>query len=257
MKLDLLMALPLAAMITLAACEDDLPTQLPGSKLGSFGEGVVGDSDGNDDPTDDPANQNGATAAGEENTFDHPDGLGGQTKDPFEALEQRQSEGPPEVRSRLHSCQKIQNAALRNMLTAFGVDLAATGDPDPAGELYNKGRDALGGANYASRKAESILWTNSGATKAQDIWAMAAGEIIANLPNAPHCQIDGVGPTLFAEDSPGTVTCNDDAVSCLIGRPATEEHLAICNHIVASATDPEKGKRLAVAALLAAAHTCE
>jgi len=245
--------LSLSVLLVAGACDTELPDGMPGSSLEDFPDGVVGDSNNNDDPTDDAANQDGAYSGGEDNTFDHPDSLGGANKDPFEALAERQEEGPPEVRTRLHSCQKIQNTALFNTLRAFGVDLALTGDPDPAGELFANGGDALGGPNYGSRKGESIVWTNSGATKAQDIWVMAAGEIINNLPNAPHCQVDGVGPAMFDDSN----RCNESAVTCLIGRPATDEHLAICNHIVDSAADPEKGKLLAVAALLAAAHTCE
>ena len=158
-----------------------------------------------------------------------------------------------EIRTRLHSCQKMQNVALSRMLNAFGVDMNATGNPDPAGELYDKGRDALGGANYNSRKSEDLTWTNSGATKLQDIFMQAAPEIIAALPNAQHCQIDGEGVQMFNEDD----TCNDDAVSCLIGRPATDAHMAVCNQAVHSGTTPDKGKAIAVAALLAGAHTCQ
>lgn len=248
-----LLSAPLLALAALGACDNHLPAGIPGSKLAGFDDGIVGDANDNDDPTDDAANQGDAYASGEDNTFDHPDSLGGDTRDPFEVLAERQAEGPPEVRTRLHSCQKIQNAALRNMLAAFGVDLEATGDPAPAGQLFLEGREALGGANYGSRKSESITWTNSGATKFQDIWVMAASEIIANLPNAAHCQIYGVGPNMFEDND----DCNEAAVTCLIGRPATDEHMAICNHIVDSAATVDEGKLLAVAALLAAAHTCE
>jgi hypothetical protein len=51
--------------------------------------------------------------------------------------------------------------------------------------------------------------------------------------------------------------CNEAAVTCLIGRPATPEHLAICNRIIEEADTVDDGKQLAVATLLAAAHTCE
>jgi hypothetical protein len=77
------------------------------------------------------------------------------------------------------------------------------------------------------------------------------------MPTLPQCQIDGVGPNAFNEDN----TCNEDAVSCLIGKPATEEHLAICDYIVSSAgEDPaeiDQAKQIAIAAVLAAAYTCE
>jgi hypothetical protein len=43
----------------------------------------------------------------------------------------------------------------------------------------------------------------------------------------------------------------------LIGTPAQAAHLDFCNITVSSASDPATGKRIAVAALLAAAYTCE
>ena len=51
--------------------------------------------------------------------------------------------------------------------------------------------------------------------------------------------------------------CLADGITCLIGVPATAAHVAICNQTVARADDIESGKRLAVAVLAAAAHTCE
>jgi hypothetical protein len=69
----------------------------------------------------------------------------------------------------------------------------------------------------------------------------------------PQCQVDGVGPAVFDADG----RCVADAVTCLVGRPATKDHLAICDSVVQAATDLEKGKRIAVATLLSAAHSCE
>ncbi len=215
--------------------------------------GTVGNRDDNDDPTDDQDNSKGDYSGDEDNTFDHADSLGGAHKDPFEVLSQRQEEGPPEIRTRLHSCQKLQLATIASMLTVFGVDLNATGSPKTAGQIFNEGRDALGGPNYTSRKSEALTWTNSGATKLQDIFVQAAPEIIAAMPNLAQCQIDGVGVQMFDEND----ECNEAAVSCLIGRLATEEHLAICNQAVQSASTLEKGKAMAVAAMLAGAHTCQ
>ncbi len=245
-------ALWMLAPLMLLACDSDLPTGIGGTTPVDLPDGTIGnpDPDADDDPTDTP---DGHAAAGEDNTFDHPDALGGNGKDPFEILAERQEEGPPEIRTRLHSCQKLQYAALGNTLRAFGVDTDASGDPPPAGQLWRDGRDALGAANYGSRTGEAITWTNSGATKFQDIWVMAAAEIIANIATAEHCMIDGVGVEMFDADD----NCNEPAVTCLIGRPATEDHLLICNQIVHTAADIEQGKQLAVAALLAGAHTCE
>lgn len=207
-----------------------------------------------DDPTDDQAEQPGAYAGGEENTYNHMSDLGADgSRDAFEVLAQRQEEGPPEVRTRLHSCQKVQIEALRTLLVDFGVNLDATGDPPSAGELFNGGAGALGVADYDGRVGEAIVWSAAGAAKLFDIFVQAAPEIIANISSVSQCQVDGVGPEMF--DASGK--CNPDAVTCLIGRPATPEHLAICDSMVGQATTVDKGKNIAVATLLSAAHQCE
>lgn len=100
---------------------------------------------------------------------------------------------------------------------------------------------------------ETILWSSAGAAKLFDIFVQAAPEIIANLPNVDQRKIDGTGPAMFDDKN----QCNPDAVSCLIGRPATPEHLAICNSVVKAASDIETGKKIAVATMLSAAHSCE
>ena len=256
---------------SVVAC-DELPAQLttvststpvpqPTGDGGDDGEGG-GNTDGgggnsNSSTTagdDDPTDNDETSGDGEDNTFDHDADLSdGGGKDPFEILAEQQAEGPPEVRARLHSCRKLRVVALRRLLVTFGVDLDATGDPQPAGQLYTEGIDAMGAANYAARQPEARSWTNSGATKMQDILVQAAPEIIAALPTVEHCQTDTGGVEMFDESD----QCNEQAISCLIGKPASTDHVAICNHTVANASDPETGKQIAVAALLAAAHTCE
>jgi hypothetical protein len=258
MKIKALLTASLLATTGLMACDSDPPEQ-PVPWGGSTGDKTVGEkvggSDSNDDPTDNGTDASeGAFEGGENNTFDHDNDLSANGgTDPFEILKQRQEEGPPEIRTRLHSCQKPQIAAIGNMLVDFGVDLNATANPDTAGELFQAGQDALGAANYLSRSGETITWTNSGSTKMQDIWVQAADEIIAAMPNVAHCQVAGIGVEMFDEND----QCVEDAVTCLIGRPASADHLAICNHIVATADTPDEGKSLAVAAMVAAAHTCE
>lgn len=211
----------------------------------------------NDDPTDDQSNgQTGSLDKG--NTFEHPGDLDGTTRDPFDILAQRAEEGPPEVRTRLHSCQKVTVASLRNLLTQLGVNLDAEADdgqPPTAGQLLAGGGNALGVSNYAARSAESIVWTAAGAAKMFDIFVQAAPEIMANLPNQELCQkTPGTpGPDLFDIDG----KCNVEAISCLIGTRATEAHAAICDSAVKSASDLEKGKAIAVATMLAAAHSCD
>jgi hypothetical protein len=51
--------------------------------------------------------------------------------------------------------------------------------------------------------------------------------------------------------------CNKDAITCLIGKPATPDHVALCSNVVKSASTIDKGKNIAVATLLAAAFSCE
>lgn len=237
-------ALAVACGLSAAACVDGRPD----------GIGLKPHDTVKENPTENVEEKPGAYAGGQDNTFDHMAGLGNDApKDAFEVLKQREEEGPAEVRTRLHSCQKLQITTLRNILTSFGVNIDATGNPPTAGQLFKEGAGALGGANYDARVGESIVWTAAGAAKMFDILVQAAPEIIANLPNSAQCQIDGVGPQVFDENN----KCVEDAVTCLIGRPATADHVAICNSVVQQASDVETGKKIAVATLLSAAHSCE
>jgi hypothetical protein len=207
-----------------------------------------------EDPTAVPSQVPGAYAGGEKNTFDHFADLG-QTggRDPFDILAQREQEGPAEVRTRLHSCQKIQYETLGNLLTSLGVDLSKTGTPPSAGDLYKAGGGALGVANYDARMGEALVWSAAGAAKLFDIFVQAAPEIIANLQTAPACQVNGSGPAMFDAQN----NCNPDALACLMGRPATAEQVALCSHLVQQASTLDVGKKLAVATTLAATHSCE
>jgi hypothetical protein len=224
----------------------------PSSLMGDEPAPEKPDKKYDNDPTDDPAEQPGAANGGEDNSFEHPSLGGGAEADPFEVLAEREEEGPPEVRTRLHSCQKLQIDAVANVLASFGVDLGASNDPPTAGDLLDEGAGALGGPNYDARIGEAIVWSAAGAARLFDIFVQAAPDIIANIENAPQCQVAGQGFPMFVGDE-----CNEPAVTCLIGRPATPEHLAICNDLVKSATDVDTGKGIAVATLLSAAHSCE
>jgi hypothetical protein len=86
-----------------------------------------------------------------------------------------------------------------------------------------------------------------------DIFVQSAPEIIANLPDRDECTVGGVGARMFNEAG----QCSANGITCLIGVPATAGHIELCNEIVNRATTPEKGRVIAVAALAAAAHTCE
>jgi hypothetical protein len=192
----------------------------------------------------------GGTSGDESSTFDH-DNSG---ISPWELLDRLQQEGPPSFTSRVHSCSKVRYATLGNILRSLNIPIPtaapATGDVS-AGALYFTGDNAMGVANYANRIRESVSISTSGASREFDIFASAADTIIANFANNSIARCPGA--TLFdANDS-----CQVSGITCLIGAPATTRHLDYCNLTVATASDKTVGKRLAVAAMMAAAYTCE
>src|SRR5579871_6677474 len=83
------------------------------------------------------------TSLDPDDTFDHfndPGASGGL--DPFQILQERAIEGPPEIATRMHSCTKVAYASLGAFLTSRGVDLSKTSSgtgPQTAGELYKQG----------------------------------------------------------------------------------------------------------------------
>jgi hypothetical protein len=186
-------------------------------------------------------------AAGTENTYDHPEA----SIDVWRLLARKEKEGPDSFSSRVHGCPKIKYASIGGLLRSRGVNLDNGGDS--AGGIYRNADLALGIANYEARKPEAVALTASSAAKLFDIFLAAAPEIIQNMPNMPACQIGGVGVKLFDDDG----TCNRDGITCLIGVPASSTQVELCDQMVLHATTPEKGRVIAVAALLAAAHTCE
>jgi hypothetical protein len=218
-------------------------TLLVGASLG-----VAACSDSIEQPTDNtpPA---GTTTGGDGNTFDH----NNDTISVWDLINRLSQEGPPSFTSHMHSCSKVRYATLANVLTGLGVNVANT-TALSAGALYKASASAYGQANYANRVRENVAITTSGASSEFDIFAAAADEVTAALPTLARCQVGGVaGPALFD----GNSKCNIDAITCLIGTPATQGHVDVCNQSVTGASDPTIGKRIAVAALLAAAYTCE
>ena len=205
----------------------------------------------------------GMTTGKDGNTFDHfnDPGASGQ-KDPFQILKERAEEGPPEVRSRLHSCTKIPYASLGDFLTSRGVNLNATsgsGALKTAGELYKGGTDAMGMARFDAREGEAYFHTTAGATKLFDIFVQAAPEIIANVQSAPACLLNGVGRPMFDADDG---SCVYESLSCIMGRPASEDDMVVCNLMLAQAAsgdlaDRDRKRQITVAAFLSAAHSCE
>jgi hypothetical protein len=185
----------------------------------------------------------GSAVGGTDNTFDHPD-LG---VNPFDLIARLQQEGPPSYTSHVHSCSKVRYANLGNIMTSVGIN-PANATQLSAGDLYQTGFNALGGSNYANRIRENIAITTSGASREFDIFAAGAPEVITNLPTVARCG----GAQLFNGN-----TCLPEGITCLIGVPATATHVALCNETIVNATDPTTGQRIAVAAMLAAAYTCE
>jgi hypothetical protein len=195
-------------------------------------------------------------------SFDHANdpGESGQ-KDPFEILKERAEEGPPQIRTRLHSCGKIPYTSLGEFLSSRGVNTKSI-QPKSAGLLYQSGGDALGAAKFDAREGERLFNTTAGATKLFDIFVQAAPEIIANITDptkAPACVLNGVSNPMF---DPTDGSCVRESLSCIMGRPVREEDLILCDLMVAQAkpndmADVARKRVLAVAAFLSAAHTCE
>jgi hypothetical protein len=211
-------------------------------------------SSGNTGSTGDTGNlgiapSSGDTSGGANNTFDHES----DQIDPFEVLGRIQEQGPPEISTRLHSCEKVKYRTLGNLLTQLGVNLNATATPPSAGQLYKTGAQALGVANYGARVAEAIENTTAGATKLFDIFTRAATEVIAAMPNQAACKSAGAATQMF--DAQGN--CTLDGISCLQGAPASQAQVDLCNQALTQASTADIGKTIAVATILSAAHTCE
>jgi len=217
--------------------------------VASFGAACTDDS-----PTDEPNNlpPEGSTSGTEGQTFDH-DNNG---FDPFAQIERLAKEGPTSFTSRIHSCAKVRYRSFATVLTSLGVNVGATTALSP-GELYRDGYNAMGGPSFPNRIRENLGITTSGASRAFDIFAAAAPEVInamASTTNYPaRCKdASGANAVLFEGN-----TCRPDGITCLIGQPAQPAHVEFCTLTVSNASTPDIGKRIAVAALLAAAYTCE
>jgi hypothetical protein len=180
----------------------------------------------------------GETSGGEDNTFDHPSNL-----DVWALLERLAEEGPPRYSARVHACAKMRFATVGRVLASFGVDLAG-----PVGDAWRASEASLGAPDYAARQRENHELTMASASRLFDLFASAAPEIIAAAETAPGC-----GTPIF--DASGR--CARDGLTCLLGLPAEDAHLAVCDEIVARASSPELGRTIAVAAIAAAGHTCE
>ena len=140
----------------------------------------------------------------------------------------------PSIAARMHSCQKIPYDTLGALLTSRGVNLnaGANGRLPSAGQVYKAGAATLGAPNYATRTREVIAQTTSGATKLMDVFLMAAPEIIGAMPGVAACKVRGVPAQMF--DNNGL--CTKEGVACLVGGPATQAHVDLCNQIISEET---------------------
>jgi hypothetical protein len=133
--------------------------------------------------------------------------------------------------------------------------------PATAGYLYFTGKDALGYPKLDSRLGEKEEHSTASAMKLMDIFIQAAPQIIANISDpskAPACTLNGKNSPMFASDG----SCIEESVSCLIGYPATDDHMLLCNLLLQKAipgdtSDLIKKRNIAVAVLLSAAHSCQ
>jgi hypothetical protein len=210
----------LASSVLASACTDDLPPSNPPSP--------------------------GSTSGGTDTTFDHDN----NTISPWDLLDRLTKEGPPSFTSHMHSCPKVKYKTLGNVLTGVGINVANQ-TAVSAGDLYRNGQNALGGPNYANRIRENVALTTSGMSREFDIFAAGAPEVLAAFTANTIARCPGA--QLF--DAAGA--CRPDGITCLIGSPATSEHVEFCNLTVSSASDQATGQKLAVATILAAAYTCE
>ena len=237
MKRSLLILISLSAL-ALSACEGTQDSLTNGGTGGGRG----------------PARDPNATAGGEDTTYDHsndpagvPPGVPYEPADPAAVW----AVGSPEVTSRLPSCGKMTVASLGQILESSGLTGGGT-RPNGARsgqQLFQQGDTAaaLGGPNYNGRVPEAPFASTAAVSKMFDIFTMASYDAVEGDWTAPACP----GVKVIGGDGKFT----KDGISCLIGKPATEELVAIANDAIAK--NPQDGAKIAIAALLSAAHTCQ
>jgi len=225
----------------------DEPNPLPVADPGTPGGGAVTPGTG-DTGADTLGIAPGTASANEDGTFDHDKS---NDVDPFSVLSRIQEQGPPEISTKMHSCQKLKYATLGTLLTQLGVNLNKTGTAPQlsAGQLYKAGGGALGQANYGARISEAIELTTAGATKLFDIFVQAAPEIITAMPTNAACK----NAQMFDAQN----RCTLEGIACIQGSPASQAQKDLCDSVVTQASTAAIGRTIAVATILSAAHTCE
>ncbi len=176
--------------------------------------------------------------------------------DPNEVKAEDEKIGSPEVVARLHSCSKITYDGLGSILQSRGVDLGST-QKNSASQLYKTGKAALGTSNYAGRVPEAVIASTAALSKQFDIFVAAAMEIQTKMKDGTLDMTACPGTQLV--DGQGKFT--QDGLSCLMGKPATPDHVNVANDAVTEAQNQgltmDEGQQIAIASLLEAAHTCE
>ncbi|MFO0640572.1 MAG: hypothetical protein U0183_15240 [Polyangiaceae bacterium] len=192
-------------------------------------------------------NPNYTAGGSEESTFNHTNDPGGVADGPLPDPGQRALEtaaaGGAVASARMHSCGKLSLRGMRSLMATRGTSAQTQGLVTNAANAA-----ALGGPNYTGRIPEAPFASTSALSKAFDIYVSASTDITNANWNPTAC------PGVKLVDG-GKFT--KDGVSCLIGKPARPEHMALADDLVAQAATPAEGQRIAVSALLAAAHTCE
>ncbi|MBX3225720.1 MAG: hypothetical protein KIT84_30915 [Labilithrix sp.] len=231
--------------LLLSACGED-PDQLTGG---------AGTRAPNRTPStqipDTPEQTSKATAGSESSTFDHSNDPAGATAE-FEPTDPAQvrAVGSPEVTSRLHGCGKLSVASIGQLITSRGIGGGGQRpqNTQSGADIFRQGPTAaaLGAANYNGRVPEAPFASTSAISKMYDIFAMASYDVVADNWEAPAC------PGVKVLEA-GKFT--KDGISCLIGKPATDEYVAIANDAIVKS--PNDGAKIAIAAMLSAAHTCQ
>ncbi len=227
----LILTLISVSALALAACDDGNADEL-GNGRGS-----------------NPRDPN-ATQGGEDSTFDHSNDPGGAAPGAdFQPPEPSQMKlvGSPEVTSRLHACGKLTNASIAEILTSRALSGGNPQGSQSAQQIFNASGPALGAANYPGRVPEAPFASTSAMAKMFDIYTMGSYAAVGANWNPPACP----GTKVLGADGKFT----KDGISCLIGKPATDEHVAIANDAIAK--NPTDGAKIAIAAMLSAAHTCQ
>lgn len=247
--LALVLALPLFAV----ACDDtDEFTPLDDAPAASGSTGAPVTAPGVTPSQPSPNGDQAAGTGSENNTQNHMEDTSGESNPNATNVDQKKQDeaavGSTNIVARLHACGKISYDAMGTFLASRGVDLGGNG----AGALYREGRLALGVPNYRARIAEAAFPSTAAFSKMFDIYALAAAEIRQNLATSEAC------PGTAATGEDGRLT--QDAISCIIGVPATAEHVALANLMFddpAYAERPEDAAELGIAALLSSHELCE